>query len=172
MGRDEQNLSEKSTQTGLIRLQDLESHANAAARMAQGARRQIEIFTQDLESRIYDQQPFLEAVKHLAIHTKGLSVRVLLHHNGPVQQQGHRLVDLARRLPSSIQIRKTHPDFIEHSEIFMVVDRSCYIRKKLIERLLAEADFHDRFNAKRLSEFFDNVWDSSERDPELRGLYI
>ncbi|MCB1859521.1 MAG: hypothetical protein KDI63_14690 [Gammaproteobacteria bacterium] len=143
-----------------------------SATMAEGATRQMEIFTYDLDPRIYDQQPFLEATKHLAIHTRGLAVKILLHDNDLVQRQGHRLIELARRMPSGIEIRKTHPDFVDHPETFLVVDRSRYVKASLSARYHGVADCLGKRQARRLGEFFNLVWECSENDSDLRHLHI
>ena len=157
---------------GRVILEGVEIFRSYCAEMAERASARIEIYTRDLEPQIYDRKEFLEALKDLSLRTRGLAVRILLNDNELVQRQGHGLVNLARRLPSSIQIRKTHPDFREHHETFMVVDRCRYVRRALNDRYQGEADPLDRLTAQRMLEFFDSAWDHSESDSELRGIYI
>jgi hypothetical protein len=140
--------------------------------MAQQATHHIDIFTYDLDKPLYDQAEFIEALKSLAIHQRGIGIRVLIQNNEKVQREGHRLLELARRLTSKIEIRRPHTDFLDHTENFMIIDKIGYIRRKNAERYEGEANFCDRLESKLLSEFFSDVWERSEPESALRRLYI
>ena len=144
----------------------------AVEQMARQANRSIDIFTYDLDKPIYDQAGFLEAAKQLALGTPGIAVRILLQQSEKVQKEGHRLIDLARRLTSRIEIRRPHPDYIDHPENFMIVDRKGYVRRSQPDRYEGEANFCQPLEAKLLGEFFTEVWDRSEVDSTLRRLYL
>lgn len=140
--------------------------------MAQQASRSIDIFTYDLDKPVYDTPGFLEAAKQLALHTPGVAIRILLQQSEKVQKEGHRLVDLSRRLTSRIEIRRPHTDYIDHPENFMIVDRIGYIKRSQMERYEGEANFCQPYEAKILGEFFTEVWDRSEVESTLRRLYL
>ncbi|MCW8906462.1 MAG: acyltransferase [Sedimenticola sp.] len=140
--------------------------------MAQQASRSIDILTYDLDKPVYDQAGFLEAVKQLALRTPGLSIRILLQQSEKVQKEGHRLIDLARRVTSRIEIRRPHADYIDHPENFIVVDRTGYVRRSQPDRYEGEANFCHPLESKLLSEFFTEVWDKSEVESTLRRLYL
>lgn len=141
-------------------------------KMAREARRSIDIFTFDLDKPIYDRPGFLDAAKQLALHTPKIAIRVLLQQSEKVEKEGHRLVDLARRLTSRIEIRRPHPDYIDHPENFMIVDRIGYLRRSLAERYEGEANFCQPMESRLLSEFFTEVWDRSQVESALRRLYL
>lgn len=144
----------------------------ATERMADQARRRIDIFSYDLDKPLYDQVGFLEAAKRLAIHTPGVAIRILLQNSEPVQKEGHRILALARRLTSKIEIKRPHPDDIDHPENFMIVDSIGVIRRKISERYEGEVNFCQPLEAKLLTEFFTQVWDRSEPESALRRLYL
>lgn len=144
----------------------------AVQQMASQASRSMDIFTYDLDKPVYDQPGFLEAAKQLALRTPGVAIRILLQRSEKVQKEGHRLIDLARRVTSRIEIRRPHPDYIDHPENFLIVDRMGYVRRSQPERYEGEANFCDPLESKLLSEFFTDVWDRSEVESSLRRLYL
>lgn len=146
--------------------------ARAAAVMASQARRELRIFTADLQAAIYDQQPFLDALTNLVIGSSHSGIRILIKDSGPAVRNGHRLIELARRLSSSIEIRRIHPDYQEHAQSFLAADELGVIRSDPADPREFVADFHATLEARRLGEFFDEVWERSEPDPELRRLSL
>jgi hypothetical protein len=145
---------------------------HAAQRLAEQARHKLFLFSYDLDAPVYDQAPFIEAAKNLAIRSPMSQIRILLQDNERVQKEGHRLVALWRRLTSKIEIRRPHPDYIDHPENFLLVDETGYLRWDLYDRYEGRADFHAMLDAGRYADFFQEVWERSEPDSELRRLHI
>lgn len=155
-----------------IKLEGIEDFRHYCLRFTAGASRTLEILSYDLDAALYDQQSFLAAVKDLCLRSQFNKVRILLQNNEQVQRHGHRLVELARRLSSSIEIRHPHPDHIDHQENFLVVDRSAYIKWRWSNRYRGAANHNDRLQAQRLSDLFNEIWQRSQSDSELRRLYL
>lgn len=144
----------------------------AAARLVQLARRSLDIYSRDLDAAIYDDQDFIDAVRSLAIATKHKAVRILVKDSSRAVKYGHRLIPLAQRLTSFIEIRKPPAEYRDYNEAFLVVDGCGYIHRKLADRYEGLAHFNAGRDARRLVEFFDEVWQSSAPDPDLRRLYL
>lgn len=157
---------------GRILLSTKEQHREATAHLAAQAVRRLSLFTYDLDATIYDQIPFLDAVKALAIHSHHSKISILLQNNQSVQRNGHRLIQLMLQLPSRIELRRPHPDYIDHPENFLIADGTGYTHRKLYTRYEGEADFYAPLEVQRLEEFFLEVWERSEPDSELRRLSL
>lgn len=155
-----------------ITLQTLETCRYAAQILAEQTQRSIDLFTYDLEAAIFDHQPFLDAVRSLALQSDQSRVHILLAYNKTVQKQGHRLLELARQLSSSFEIRKTHNDWRDYSETILIADKISFARWNHHTRQPGTLTFRDRAGASKLVEFFTTVWEASEPDSELRRLYI
>jgi hypothetical protein len=158
--------------SGIIPLHDAEGFRKVSRHMAEQATRQMDIFTYNLDSRVYDKKPFLRAVKKFALSTGNARIRILLQNNNRVQKEGHRLLDLARRLPSRIEIRRHNPEYIDHGENFMVVDATGYVRRRQHDQYEGEADFNDRHKATSYRDLFSAIWECSEPDSELRIISV
>jgi len=157
---------------GRILLSTKEQHREAAAHLATQANRRISLFTYDLDAPVYDQPSFLDAIKRLAIQSQHSKISILLQNNQRVQRNGHRLVRLMRQLPSRIELRRPHPDYIDHPENFLIVDGVGYIQRELYTRYEGVIDFYAPLEVQRLEEFYLEVWERSEPDSELRRLSL
>ncbi|HHH40024.1 MAG TPA: acyltransferase [Sedimenticola sp.] len=144
----------------------------AARELAEQARRTLDILTLDLEAPLYDQTPFLAAVKQLALRGNLGRIRVLLLDNERVRQHGHRLLELATRLPSRIEIRRPPPEHADHPENFLVADRRGYLHRHRGNGYAGETHPDYRLRATRLARVFDEIWERSEQDSTLRRLHL
>lgn len=158
--------------TGEIALAGSEQFAWTALRLARQARHRVDILSRDLDPPLYDQLPFLDALRALALRSRYSRIRVLLQNGERVQREGHRLLGLYRKLSSKIELRVVHPDFADHPESFLIADETGYLHRRLHERYEGTADFNDSQRARLLGHFFDTVWQVSEADSQLRALSI
>ena len=140
--------------------------------LAQQARRQLDIFTHDLDAPLYDQKPFLDALKDLVTTSRHAQVRILLQDNNRAQKEGHRLIELARRLTSAVEIRRPYDDYLEYPDNFMIVDRTGFVHRELYTQYEGEVEFHDPVAANEWSKLFSDIWERSEQDTDLRRLYL
>jgi hypothetical protein len=140
--------------------------------MAAQARRELCLFTRDLDKAVYDQAGFLDGVKALALRSGMSRVRILLQDHGPVLAQGHRLIELARRLSSSVEIRTPPQEWSDHAENFLLADEIAYLHHQEAGNYAATADFFAPLATQRLLRRFDEVWEASQVDSELRRLHL
>lgn len=157
---------------GRIELERRAEFRTVAARLAAQASREIAIFSHDLDAPVYDQADFIQAVKDLVIHSRTARVRVLIRTNDRVQREGHRLIELARRLPTRIEIRRVNKDYADRTEDYLVVDEAGYLHRQRYTRHEGFADYHAPLQARQYRELFNTVWDVSEQDSDLRRLYL
>jgi len=157
---------------GRIRVEGRLECQQVVQKLASEARLHLEIFTYDLDAPLYDDLIFLGEVKRLARSSRNLCLRILLQNNEKVQREGHRLIDLARRITSKIEIRKPHPDYIDHLESFIIADTQGFLRRPVGQRYDGEANFKDLLKAREMMQFYNEIWESSEPDSDLRRLYL
>ncbi len=155
-----------------IKLESREDNRCAALALASQARRTIEIFSWDLDPDLYDDPPFIEAIKQLAINHRKAQIRILLQDANKAVKLGHRLPYLAQRVPSKIQILKPCSEYKEYGQSFLIADGIGILRRPLHNRFEGELNFKDPINAKEHQNFFNKAWDSAEPDPYLKRLHI
>ena len=158
--------------TEIFSLHTKDVFCNLSTRMVAQAHRSLSLISPDLEPVIYDQAPFISAVKQLALQSRVAQIRILVQDNSQLRQQGHRLIDLAQRLPSTIEIRKPDKEYPGLAESFLLVDDSGYTRHKLGGRFEATACFNDRLQVSQLEDVFSEAWERGEPDIELVRLHL
>lgn len=142
----------------------------AAVAVAQVARRQLRVLSYDLEPQIYGEPAFIEVARALAVSGRYATVRVLVQDSARAVREGHRLIELARRLPSYIEMRNPHADHRYVIEAYLVADERALLYRKQGDRYEGFADVDDPLEARRLAREFDQVWARATPDPELRRL--
>jgi len=143
-----------------------------SAEMAANARQQLDIVSRSLDPRVYDTEEFISAVKQLVLTPRSRVRILLLDPAALLARGGHRLVELAIRVSSHMEIRRVGPDQSEFNEAMMIADRSGAIYREYSDRHDGIANFHDRLWAARLSESFESLWQNALPDPNFRRLML
>jgi len=154
-----------------IELNDSDTQRQAATALTIQARRSVDIFTRDLDKKLYDNRDFLDGLQNLAVNNRGL-IRILVKDSDRAVKYGHRLIALSQRLTSFIEIRKVADDFKEYNEAFLVADEIGYVHRKHADRFEGIARFNAAKEAVNLLVFFNEVWRHSAPDPNLRRIYL
>lgn len=144
----------------------------ASIELARRARRTIHIHSRHLDPDIYDNQPFLDALTRLVTSHANAFVRILVRDAGPAIHDGNRLIELARRLSSSIEIREPGLQHRDYNAAFLVVDARGVIYRELSDRYEAQANEDDRARARQLVRYHDQAWAFSVANASLRALDI
>lgn len=144
----------------------------AAVSMARQAARSIEIVSRKLDPPMYDNDDFCQAVSRLVTGSRRARVRVLLRQVDPVMRHGHRLLNVAHRLSSFIEMRVPAPEYDDFNGAFLVVDGTGIIDRRLSDRFEARVSFNDPRAAQELRRQFEEMWQTSVSNANLRRSYI
>jgi len=155
-----------------IALNDRDDNHAAAVALALQARRRLTIFSRELDPRVFDHADFVEAVKALATRSRFSRIEILVQNSERIVKQGHRLVELSRRLNTFIELRKPHSDYRDYNQAFVIADEVGVLRNPIADRYQGAVNFKAPLLARELEQFFKEVWERSEPDIELRSLHI
>jgi len=158
--------------SGDIVIDTADDNQAAAIRLVNQGGRSLDLFSRDLESRVYDNSDFADAVRSLAVKTRDMHVRILVIDPDFAIKHGHRLIELARRLTSHMEIRKVHEDYCNNPEAFLVVDQRGMLHRKLASRYEAIVNFNNPMTATELHNQFTEMWDRSKQYMDFKRLYI
>ena len=154
---------------------DLDTRADtqhATELMASQVQSTLDIFSRDLDPVLYAREPFLEALNALCHRNRKARIRMLVQDPTDAVRRSPRVVELARRLSSSIEIRQPHHDYRHYNEAFLVADGCGLIHRKFADRYEGAANFYAPIQAQRKLDFFTEVWDRSQVHPEFRRLHL
>lgn len=143
-----------------------------ALEMVTNCRRTLDIASRHLDPALYDQAPFVEAVKQIALNNRLARIRLLVTDIGPVVSRGHRLINLCSRLSSFISIRKPGRDYKNFNEAMLLADNTAFIHRRFADRYDAIASHDDKRRTADLTGRFEEIWERAEIDPNFRRLHI
>lgn len=154
------------------RLDNLRDNRAAAVALTDGARRALAILSRDLEAPVYDCEEFLQALQRLILLSRKVRVRIVVVDPLPAARSGHRLIALAQRLPSFIEIRRAGPDHVGVTDAFLVADDAGLLYRPLASRYQGFADTYNPAEAGRQLRRFEEIWAHAEPEPEFRRLRL
>jgi len=155
-----------------LALESSADHAAAALALATQATRSLHIFSHQLDRRVYDQKPFLEALTQLVLRSPQCRVLILVRDTQDMLHNDHRLIATMRRVSDRMQLRKVHEDDLNTSEEFIVADETGLLLRRIATRYEGSVNFNARQAARERVNFFNEVWRLSEPDPKLKHLAI
>lgn len=155
-----------------LRLQSQNDNRLAATRMVEQGKFSLYLFTPNLDPRIFDTNEFIEATKNLALASTRSKVYILIQDPTVVVTRGHRIIELARRISSHIFIHRANEEDQDRIDTFMIVDAVGIIHRPHADRYEGTVEFNNPGSARLLQKKFNNAWERSVPEPELRRLHI
>jgi hypothetical protein len=160
-------MPDQITKTTLL---NSEALREAALTLAEKASQRILLFSDYLDHQLYDNSLFYETLSNLARMTHHTEIKILVKQTEYLAKRGHRLVDLYRRMPSSIPVRKL--DYCPENYLanYLIVDDSGILFIPNREKEPNYVSYGDRPLVKHQALEFNDSWEKSVDDPELRQL--
>lgn len=143
-----------------------------AVELATSASRYLYILSPSLDHAAFDNDALAEALSRLARHSRQTEVRLLISDSRPLIARGHRLLELARRIPSVVALRKLpeHPEWVGQTIVIRDRDGLLFKPGDSLHEAFYEPD--SRAAVQPQLDLFDNLWRYSEQDPNLRTMRI
>jgi len=143
-----------------------------AVKLCRSAARYLYILSPMLDHDAFDNAELADALSALVRSSQQTEVRILVSDTRAIVTRGHRLLTLARRLPSKVQIHKLveHPDW--NNETIVIRDRDGVLYKPGGSDHDAFYEPDSRASTQRHLERFNELWRFSAKDVELRSLTL
>lgn len=81
-----------------------------------------------------------------------------------------RLIELARNFSSYVKVHKLPEEYADTAELYIVADTDCYLHMASQHQYPATAGFDMPARTRQLEYRFKQLWEKSERIPELFTL--
>jgi hypothetical protein len=147
------------------------ARAHALA-MLQQAQRSLCIYSTDLEPWLYHHHSVQEACTRLLLANPKNRLRILVKDLSRAVKQGHRLLGLSRRLSSNLHIRKLHPDYPSEEIAFLLADDCGLLLRPEPEQFAGYALYQDPARVRLRQRQFDQAWQASITDPDVRSFLL
>jgi hypothetical protein len=147
------------------------ARAHALALMQQ-ARHRLCLYSPDLEPWLYHNSAIQQACTRLLISDPKCQLRILVRDPTRAVKEGHRLLILSRRLSSNFQIRRINPDHPSEDLAYLIADDRGLLVRPEPEQPAGYALYNDPGRTRLQQTRFDQAWDLSITDPDLRSFLI
>jgi len=156
----------------LIQFDGRESAQSIALQLVQHARREICFVGQNIDANLFDNVAMIECLSQFARRNHKTNIKIVVDNTQVNVANGHRLLPLAQRLTSSIQIHKTAPQHQNENPMFLLIDDSSYLYCSNYLRYTGKACLHDVLTVRNLKQQFNEIWNHSSVDINARQIHI
>ncbi len=156
-----------------LRASSREELISVTQQLLSGARHSMCVLVRELHPMLLNDTACLVELRRLAISGRGASIRIIVQDLTRAMQEGSRLLDLAQRLSSVIELRRpVEPADLEYPSAFMCTDAQGYLFRPIEYRMVATGSTWAPGRHAQLMNLFEEVWARSAAWPELRALGI
>ena len=138
--------------------------------MARQSSRKLLIISRDLESHIYNRSNFIDSLKNLALNGRRAQIRILVSNIESIINTEHQILNLCAKLPSFIELRKISPEYKNYNKALLIADETGYLYRGNASRYEGTLYFNGPRASKNYSNLFQEIWEASLPDRNLRRL--
>ncbi|HEX5353100.1 MAG TPA: GNAT family N-acetyltransferase [Rhodanobacteraceae bacterium] len=156
-----------------LRASSREELIEVTRQLLSSAQHSMCLLVRELHPLLLNDTACLVELRRLAISGRGASIRMIAQDLTRALQEGTRLLELAQRLSSIIEMRRpVDPGDLAYRSAFMCVDTCGYLFRPLENAMATEGSTWAPGRHAQLMRLFEDVWARSEPWPELRTLGI
>ncbi|MBB1521494.1 DUF7931 domain-containing protein [Aquipseudomonas guryensis] len=148
-----------------------EAQAHALA-LLQQSRNSLCLYTPDLEPWLYNHSSVQDACTRFLLASPKNRLRILVRDVSRPVKQGHRLLNLAQRISSNLHIRRLNPDHPSEEIAYLLADARGLLLRSHPEDYAGYALYNDPGRVRLQQALFDQAWDISLLDPDLRSFLL
>lgn len=137
--------------------------------LCSSASRYVKIISPHLDHLVFDSAELADALSALARSSSHSRVEILISDSRPIIQNGHRLLNLTRRLPSKVFIRKLadHPEMTGETVVLRDMNGVLFMPG---DDGLGFYDPDSRSSTQPFIDKFESLWQRAQTDSEFRRL--
>lgn len=149
--------------------QEARSHCLAFITQAQ---RSLSLYSQDFQPQLYNHSAIEQACIGFLLANHRHHLRILVADLGHSVRHGHRLLNLAKRLPSQCHIRKLNPNYSNPALNFLLADQHAMLLHPNPQLSDGYACYTAVGRVRQQQKSFEQSWDHSLIDPDLRSFLL
>lgn len=159
--------------TSVITLINRQECSDAVHEVIASAQQSIAIFSQHLEPLLYNHFEVCDVLSNLARKNRHSSIRILAQNTRSSASEGHCLITLSQRIPSSMQIKIPNtPELKRFSESWLIADNHTICQINNPDQYEGSLIKNNHLHVKAKLEFFNHAWENSQPDQHTRRLSI
>jgi len=150
----------------------IHDYQTALLDLIQQTERQLLILSYNLDPQVFDTAEISDQLSQLARRNRYSEIKILVVDSTQIVKKGHRVVELQRRLPSSISLRRITDSNITIKESWVIADNIALIHQSVQEPDVCWGNFYNRPLAEDYAMQFQHLWQHAQEDPDTRQLEI
>ncbi len=158
--------------TGRHPLTTADQFAEAIVSLARQGRRDIRLFSEELNLPWLENKDVLEALQKFAVSQPSARICILIRYTSMLESSFHPLLELQKRLSSHIEVRQLSEEFQPQLIEYMIFDESALVRVVDATKPAGFAAPDSAHETRPLINEFDHMWQYSSTPPGLRQLEI
>lgn len=156
----------------LLTFDSREQAAKLALDLINEARLEICFFGPLIDPVLFDNDLAAEKLSEFARRSPRTRIRIVVHDTQKNVVHSHRLLPLAQKLTSSIDIHITGSKHRDLRQQYMLVDGKAYLFCPVAERYQGRAEMHAPAAVKEMQQDFEEIWNHSKPDINTRRLNL
>lgn len=155
---------------GEIVLETRAMNIAAIHKLASSAVNYLKIISRSLDSQVYNRVEIVDAISEFARRNRHSSVEILVYDCTDIIKNSHRLIHLAEKASSKINIRKLPGHLPPFNESLVIADNKGYLHNPQSDRYEGVVSFNDPTRCLELNKTFTDMWNLGEIEPYLRTV--
>jgi len=160
------------TPSDIQRLHGIEDNQQAALRLVQQADHEVRIMGHEFDRHAMATQAFVDACREFLLRSPRAQLRILVQDGAATLRNAPALIELLRNLSSRAQMRRLPDNLPPLEESVLLIDRGSMLHRESASRLEGLQVINTPLQTREHLVRFDELWEQSEPDPELRRLHI
>lgn len=132
----------------------------------------IDILSSHLPSDVFDDE---DLIKHISQHLRNnrmAHARILMSDSSKLLRQRHVFLELIRKLPSKIQVRKLNKDDTPLQHGFILIDTSKHLHQPNLKMHKGTMSIRCKDTVRKLNDEFLMLWGRSRPDENFKQWII
>lgn len=164
---------QSSSDKHLFLLEDYEAFSKHAANIIKQTRRQIIILSNELDFPLYSNADIVSGLSQIARQDRNALIRILVKKTKPLVERNHKVLAIARKLPSKVKIKKLTLAPQDDDRAYLIGDINCLLYKRDEREYSGFANYKAGPEIKNIMEDFNYLWQQhSVEDAEFRSLTL
>jgi hypothetical protein len=138
----------------------------------QKAKKTIKLYTHSLDPRVLNNRSIESQILQFIKRSRNSRLRILIYDENLLRGIDHRLVSLAQRFSSYIEIRVAPKEAHENLFAFYLSDDRTILLRRYSDRYEAQSLCLPSSSVQQKSKLFEKIWEQSSRASFLRALHL
>ncbi len=158
--------------TRILKIDSLNNNKNKALELFSNVERKVQIYSKYLDPRILNNRDIELNLAKFARKSRFSRIEILIQDEKSIASIDHRLINLAQKFTSAVEIKVIAKDYIDNPVAFYLIDNNKMLYRSNFERF--EAEYHQKptNQLKQMSRYFLEVWERSDPASSLRAFYL